>query len=243
MKLAAIYCAWADGLDLLPYSVYNIYPVVDKVIIIWSERSNTGQFREFIFDPIQENVSLFQFEGSETEKRNFGLQKAKEHGFTHFLMMDSDEFYLQEDVIREKELVESNNINGLVCRLKVLFKKPTLCVDDHTLVPFIHKLFHNTQTGNYKDYPFAYDSAGNAHIDPTRRINCFDRIEMSEVIMYHASWIRSDFNLKIENSAARNNLKKSSIYRDLEKAGPGKYNEFYRSELKECENIFNIPEL
>jgi ribosomal 30S subunit maturation factor RimM len=243
MKLCAIYCCWADGLDLLPYSVDNISPVVDGVIIIHSVRSNTGQYKEFIYDPLDSKVSMYQYEGTETDKRNFGLAKAKQNEFTHFIIMDSDEFYRQEDVIIEKERMEANNINGLVCRVKVLFKKPTLCIEDHTLVPFIHKLYHNIQAGSYKYYPFAYDEQGNAHIDPTRRLNCFDRIEMSEVFMYHASWIRSDVNLKIDNSAARNNLRKSSIYKDLEKAAPGVYNEFYRKELVTCENYFNLPDL
>jgi hypothetical protein len=243
MKLCAIYCCWADGLDLLPYSVDNICPVVDGVIIIYSERSNTGTFREFIYDPIDSKVKLYHNEGTETDKRNFGLEKAKQAGFTHFILMDSDEFYRQEDVISEKERMEALNISGLVCRVKVLFKRPTLCIDDHTLVPFITKLSQATQAGNFKYFPFAYDQEGNAHIDPTRRLNTFHRIEMSDVIMWHASWVRSDVNLKIDNSAARNNLRKSSIYTDLEKAAPGVYNEFYRKELQECDNIFNIPEL
>jgi hypothetical protein len=61
--------------------------------------------------------------------------------------------------------------------------------------------------------------------------------------MWHASWIRLDVNLKIDNSAARNNLKKSTIYADLEKAAPGVYNDFYRANLVSCDNHFNLPEL
>lgn len=243
MKLCAIYNCWADGLDLLPYSLNNILPVVDGVIIIYSLRSNTGNYKEFGFKHEDERVNLYQYEGTETDKRNFGLVKAKQKGFTHFIIMDSDEFYKQEDVRSEKKRIEENDLNGTVCKLKVIFKKPTLCVDDHTLVPFIHKLRPETQCGNFKYYPFAYDQHGQAHIDPTRRINCFDKIEMSDAVMWHASWIRRDVNLKIENSAARNNLLKSSIYRDLEKAAPGVYNEFYRKELVTCENHFNLPEL
>lgn len=243
MKLCAIYCVWADGLDLLPYSVDNISPVVDGVIIVWSEYSNTRQWKEFIYDPTDDKVRLHHYEGSETEKRNFGLEMAKMQGYTHFILMDSDEFYKREDVIHESKRMEEENLNGLICRLKVLFKKPTLYVDDHTLVPFIQRLRPETQCGNFKYYPFAYDEQGNAHIDPTRRINCFDKIEMSDAVMWHASWIRSDVNLKIENSAARNNLKRSTIYSDLEKAALGVYNEFYRSNLVSCENHFNLPEL
>lgn len=243
MKLVAVFNCWADGLDLLHYSVDNILPVVDGVIIIWSEKGNSGEYREFMFDPMSDKVKMYQCEGSETAKRNFGLEKAKQLGFTHFLIMDSDEFYKQDDVLQEKERIDREDLNGMVCRLKVLFKKPTLMVDDHTLVPFISKLFSDTQVGNFKFYPFAYDEQGNAHIDPTRRINCNYRIGMSDIFMYHASWIRKDYDLKIRNSAAANNLKKSSIYRDLENAVPGAYNEFYRANLQECDNIFKLPEL
>src|SRR5688572_16977730 len=164
MKLAAIYNCWADGLGLLPYSVDNILPVVDAVIIIWSNHSNKGEFKEFIYDATNAKVLMYQCEPpqpgalhyNETYKRNFGINKARQLGFSHFLLMDSDEFYIQSEVESEKKLIEENNLNGTVCKLKVLFKKPTYCLPDHTLVPFIHKLFHNTQAGDFKHYPYAY---------------------------------------------------------------------------------------
>lgn len=251
MKLAAIYNCWSDGLDLLPYSVDNILPVVDEVIIVWSHHSNRGEYKEFIYDPTSPKVKMVQWEPvksltiheNETTKRNVGIDKARDSKCTHFLIMDSDEFYIQEEVEKEKEKFEGNKINGLVCRTKVLFKKPTLMVNDHTLVPFIQRLANFSAVGSFRDYPFAYDWAGNAHIDPTRRPNHTSGIKLSDIYMWHASWVRSDYNLKIENSAARNNLKVSSIYRDLENAKEGHYNEFYRSHLVTCDNIFNIPEL
>jgi hypothetical protein len=49
--------------------------------------------------------------------------------------------------------------------------------------------------------------------------------------------------LKIQNSSARNNLRKSSIYKDLENAAPEVWNEFYRQTLQECPNYFDLPEL
>jgi hypothetical protein len=216
---------------------------VDAVIIVWAGKGNSGEFREFIYDPTSDKVKMYQCEGSEVDKRNFGIEKAKQLGFTHFLMMDSDEFYIQEDVIAEKERMERYGLNGLVCPVKVLFKKPTFMLNDHTLVPFISKLFSDTRTGNFKFYPFAYDEQGNAHIDPTRRLNCNYNVKMSNIFMYHASWIRSDFELKIRNSAARKSLEKSTIYSDLENAEVGVYNHFYRDTIKQCENIFNIPQI
>lgn len=256
MRLAACYNVWSDGLDLLRQSIENISPVVDHVIVVWSERSNYGVYSnatlEFIIkNHLPSNVAFLQLEpqtdlmphSNETKKRNFGIEAARKLQCTHFINMDSDEFYIQSEFIKEKEIIEKENLNGLVCRLKVLFKKPTYCLPDHTLVPFIQKLTSTVSVGSFKNYPFTYDKEGGCHIDPTRRPSHTNGISMSDIFMYHASWVRSNFNLKIENSSAKKNLLKSSIYKDLATAAPGVYNEFYRAEIKECENIFNLPML
>lgn len=250
MKLAAIYNVWADGLDLLKPSVENILPVVDQVIIVFSNYSNYGHFIPFTcLDPHEKVIYLNREPNlntsphqNEIDKRNFGLRAAKERGFTHFINMDADEFYRQDEFTTEKNFIQNTGTVGMVCGIKVYFKSPTLTVGfDHTLVPFIHKITPELKfVLNSKTYPFAYDSDGHAHIDPTRRLNVQAGILMSNVVMHHYSWLRSDYNLKIENSAARNNLRKSSIYDDLKNAAPGVYNQFYRRELTECENIFNL---
>jgi hypothetical protein len=256
MKIAAIYNVWADCMDLLPYSIGNIFPVVDGVIVVWSAWSNQGVFKDdcihYSRKPHNEKISFHNYEPelpgtphqNETNKRNEGLRIAREQGYTHFIMMDADEFYNRGEFKYYKKLTEDEDLNGSVCRTKVYFKKPTLTIGyDHTLVPFIHKLSPGLRFGNFKDYPCAYDEAGNAHIDPTRRLNITKGIASIGVTMHHYSWVRSDYNLKIENSAAKNNLKKSSIYRDLENAKDGVYNEFYRATLVSCDNYFNLPEL
>lgn len=250
MRLIASYNVWADGLDLLKPSVENILPLVDQVLIVFSNYSNYGHYIPFTCLEPHEKVTYLNFEPNlnqsphvnETEKRNAGLRWAKERGYSHFLNMDADEFYEHEPFLIEKTRIEKYEIAGMVCGIKVYFKSPTLTIGfDHTLVPFIHKLTPGLRFDqNNKTYPFAYDSDGHAHIDPTRRLNIENGVEMSSIIMHHASWIRKDFKLKIENSAARNNLRKSSIYDDLANAAPGVYNQFYRRELMECENIFNL---
>lgn len=254
MKLAAIYNVWADGLDLLHHSIMNMCPVVDGIIVVWSEKSNFGAVDKGIIDymiraDLPPKVTFYQHEPNlslqphenETKKRNYGLEIARKLEYTHFLMCDSDEFYIQSEFRREKERIERDNLNGLVCRLKVLFKKPTLSIDDHTMVPFIQRLSSTVSVGAFKHYPFAFDEAGNAHIDPTRRPSHTNRVEMSDIFMYHASWVRSDYEKKIQNSSARKNLIRSSIYKDLAHAAPGAFNEFYRGNLVECENTFNLP--
>jgi hypothetical protein len=250
MKLAAIYVTWNDW-ELLALSVANIRPVVDGVIVVASKTSNFGLYD----DSYEECAAIYggelhQWEPrlvsydvhqNETAKRNFGIDQAKNQGYTHLIMMDSDEFYDREDFIIVKQQVEDLGLNGVVHPLKVLFRHPTLWCNDHTLVPGIQRLTPDLKLGAYKDYPFAYDAQGGANIDPTRRSNIKRGIHMSNIPMYHASWIRKDFSVKIENSAARNNLKKSSIYKDLANAAPGYHCDFYRDTLKECENQFNLP--
>lgn len=244
MRICAIFNAWSDMPELLAKSILNIKPVVDGIIVICSDWSYSGVFKEFPIRSLpQDNVKYVYANPSygEAAKRNLGLEEARKWKYTHFIMSDCDELYRREDVILDKELLKDNpNINGLVCRVKILFAKPTLTCDDHTLVPYIHKLKNTTKTGNFRNYPFAYDSDGGAHIDPTRRLNYEDGIQMSDTIMHHASWIRTDYELKIANSPAVRNLRKSTILEDLKNAAPGYYCKFYRKTLHECENIFNI---
>jgi len=249
MKLCAIYNTWSDCPELMVKSIQNILPVVDGVVVVYSETSNYGEYKPINFTITGDKIEYHLVEptqkmnphANETNKRNFGLAIAKERGYDYFLMMDSDEFYFQQDVVNSKSYLEGNpHINGLVARINVLFKEPTLWVHDHTLVPFIHKLERNTQLGNFRHYPFTYDQNGGCHIDPTRRVNYHSGIEMCDVVMWHASWYRKDYQIKINNSAARSNIMKSTIFDDLEKADVGVYNEFYRDTLKRCDNFFNI---
>jgi hypothetical protein len=252
MRLAAIYCVWGDANDLLQLSIDNIEPVVDGVIVVYSNTSNYGNTALVKCTP-KPKVNYTNWEpntartphDNETDKRNYGLNLARNSGYTHFIMLDADEFYEQSAFKIEKEYIEQNDVIGKVCKTKVYFKKPTLTIGfDHTLVPFIHKITPGLQFHfNHKTYPFAYDDQGNAHIDPTRRLNITRGIEWTSITMHHYSWVRSDYNIKIENSAASKNLKKSGIYSDLEKAAEGVYNEFYRKTLTTCDNLFNIPEL
>ena len=249
MRLVAIYNAWSDCLDLLAKSITNIIPVVDAVIVVWSNKSNNNaNYIKFDFVYRHPKVSFhqaepipyFQANQNETMKRNIGIEQAKREGFTHFLIIDSDEFYHQEDVIKESNRIEREDLNGLVCGLRVYIKKPTLWCEDHTLVPFIQKITKEVSVGDHKLYPYAYDRERRAHIDPTRRPSHKDKIGWSEVIMHHFSWVRKDLNLKINNSTASANIKRSTIYKDIEAAAPGIYNEFYRDTIKECEDVFNI---
>ena len=247
MRLVAIYNVWNDW-DLLEYSLKNIRPLVDGVLIIGSTRSNFGEY-----SPIPDhfkNEELFLREPrfhipahSETDKRNYGLTLAKQQGYTHFLTIDSDECYEHEPFLKQKARFHVDpHLQGLVCFCQTYFKSPTLTIGlDTTLVPFIHKLTPTIQHEFNRKYPFAWID-GKIRIDPTRSLNINSGVDMTDLIMHHYSWVRGDYQKKIRNSSARKNIERSTIVNDLVDAKEGYFVEFYQKRLTRCPNLFGIPE-
>src|SRR6187431_1184717 len=91
-RLVAVYNVWADAIELLPFSLKNILPMVDHVIIVWSESSNYGEvIKNYLYDaiPKDEKITLVKWEPylhdraqvNEMNKRNEGLSHAKRMGF------------------------------------------------------------------------------------------------------------------------------------------------------------------
>ena len=251
MRLAAIFIVWKDTIELLPFALEAM--PAEEIIVIWSESSNHGEIDsnyisyaeykglvgKYLFLRFEPNMRL-PMAANETAKRNYGLQVAKDLACSHFIMCDADEFYIRSDFEAERRIIQMDDLNGIVHPLKVYVGKPTLWCEDHTIVPGIQKLYPDTQLGNFKNYPFAYDAQGHAHIDPTRRTNQTTGIEMSPFYMHHMSYVRRDIDLKIRNSSANLRRSEAAIKRDIANAAPGYMSELYHRELKECENLFNI---
>lgn len=251
MKLCAIYNVWSDW-ELFKHSLYHMLPMVDGYILVASERSNYGEFSEIPDEWIDKNCIIYEPNGlapmqSETHKRNLGINKARDKGYTHFVMMDADEFYDPKEFIEAKETIGEKH--GLVCRSKVYFGSPDLTIGyDTTLVPFIHKLTPSIRCTFNKNYPFAWTDEDGVHwtkkkrirIDPTRSYNINTGVFWSDVTMHHYSWVRDDYQKKIRNSTARNNLERSTILNDLVHAKEGYYCEFYRKTLVPATVDFGI---
>lgn len=254
MKLCAIYNVWDDW-DILKYSVENILPLVDGVIIVYSHTSNYGETSdggtEVFWMDKQKPIDLVQFEptsgmlpaSNETDKRNCGLVYAKKLGYTHFLMMDADEFYEPIPFLKEKERFERNpSLQGLVCASQVYFKSPKLTIGlDTTRVTFIHRITPTLKFEFNRRFPYAWEGLS-IRIDPTRQLNINSGVEWSDIVMAHMSWVRSDYEKKIRNSTARANLEKSTIREDLLSAKEGYFCKFYQKPLIRASVDFNIPE-
>lgn len=248
MKLCAIFCVW-DDYDLLWHSANNIRTLVDGIIIVASEKSNYGELSQIPQIWLRSDTfivhepELSHPMNNETSKRNYGLKIAREQGYTHFLMMDADEFYNPIDFQREKQrFIDNPDLAGLVCATQVYFKKPTLTIGlDTTLVPFIHKITPTLKHEFNRRYPYAWEGH-NIKIDPTRSLNINSGVEWSEIVMHHMSYVRKDYEKKIRNSTARANIEKSTIREDLLLAKEGYFCKFYGKVLHAVPNYFNLPD-
>lgn len=233
---------------MLKYSVANIRPLVDGIIIVGSETSNYGEVSpipdEWRTDELYiKEPSLAHPMHAETSKRNYGLSIAREQGYTHFVTMDADEFYDPVDFLVEKQrFIDNPDLAGLVCGSLVYFGRPDLTIGmDTTLVPFIHKITTDLKHDFNLRYPFAWENGRNIRIDPTRSFNINSGVEWSNIVMHHYSWVRKDYAKKIRNSTARANLERSTILQDLAECREGYFCQFYQKTLSRATVSFGIP--
>lgn len=241
MKLCAIYNVW-DGVELLRGSINCLKDHVDLIIIVWQDISNFGEQYQPLLDIDLHGLSdivLIKYEPkaeagamNERNKRNIGLTVARARGCTHFLHIDCDEYY--EDFAAAKKLFFESGKRGSACKLYTYFKAPTLRFDtpDGYFVPFIHELRPDTFAGD-RAYPF--------YVDPTRRINETDIVDLP-VFMHHFSWVRRDIHRKVRNSSARRNIDKSTLLQDYlsEEIKAGSYVKDYGKTLITVEDQFKI---
>jgi hypothetical protein len=245
-KTAAIFNVY-DGVELLKYSIKPLAEIVDVFIFVVQDKSNFGEYynpypellHAIGINKINNKSFLYKFipevsagQPNETKKRQLGIEKAKEHGCTHFIALDCDEIY--PDFSEAMIHFINSGADGSVLKMYTYFHKPTLRLEkpDNYYVPFIHKLTPETVTGA-SSYPF--------YCDRTRQINAKNVIELP-YFMHHYSWVRNDILLKVRNSSARNNIYRSDLLVDYSKKNlsEGYFLKDYGQKLIEVENRFGI---
>lgn len=249
MKLAGIYNVW-DGVELLRGSIDQLE--LDLIIIVWQDVSNFGER----FDPMERmkadgidklpNVIFHKYIPvfhtgitNEINKRQKGLQIAKEHNCTHFLHLDCDEYYDKQEFKNAKNYILENDIQGSVCKIYTYFRKPTYRLEtpDGYFVPFIHRLKGNSKID--KIYPF--------YVDPSRKVNETKVIELDKIIMHHFSWVRENIERKANNSTARSNIRRGTLLKDyyctkLFSSPQGYYIKDFNKRLILVENKFDVKD-
>jgi hypothetical protein len=244
VKVVSIINFW-DGENILPHAVKQWHKLGVDVIIVYSNISNYRTVKNnsaLLSKPEYKDCILYKCEprdslqpvDNERMKRNYGLQKARELGYTHFITADADELYESVDV--------DYDAAGTVVACQTYFKSPTLTIGlDVTLVPFVHKITANIAHAWNRTYPYAFDKNGGIRIDPSRQLNINDGVSFNDkIVMHHYSYVRDNINSKMENSTARNNIRKSVVLNDMENAKPGYFCKYYQKTLTEVPNQFGI---
>lgn len=267
MRLGAAYNLF-DGEELLAASIRSIRSNVDFVCVVYQDVSNSGEKRKtslkpFLDDLVAESlidrIVLFtppkhlSRQECEKSKRLIGIEECKRNGCTHFLDMDTDEFYRNDEFRKAKEFIVANDIDVSAASIIEYVKSPRFrlvynymyspCenpIDYVFYVPFICRITKKPFVGMFPCY-----------VDPTRGIfrqGKFYLFSKHKIAMHHMSTVRKDLARKLRNSAQSSNLifqQMANAIRDFDFAGsreniPSGYGFIGRYLVEEVPNEFGI---
>jgi|TARA_R110000744_G_scaffold67666_7_gene137915 hypothetical protein len=255
MKLGIAYNLF-DGEELLVDSIKSIRNSVDYIIVIYQQVSNFGSVSEINLsdyltglknDGLIDDMVLYNPRvGSgghfnEITKRNLGLYECSRKGCTHFLLMDSDEFYTEEQFNISKEVILSGDFDSSACQMVTYYKNGSYRLEpkEEYYVPFIYKITPGVEFVLNNPFPVL--------IDPTRRMGpgkckIFTRYELE---MHHMSFVRKDLNIKLQNSSAKGSFEHSinkivDYYNNWKYPSPVMWADSRLISVVPTENLFNI---
>uniref|UniRef100_A0A7S0HM32 Glycosyltransferase family 92 protein n=1 Tax=Hanusia phi TaxID=3032 RepID=A0A7S0HM32_9CRYP len=140
---------------------------------------------------------------NELTKRELGRQMCAAKNCTHFMSMDTDEFYREHELAYAKAKILKDDLDGTSCKMRFYFKEPNyelLPFDEYNQVPLIYKIKPGAPLLLAHPYPCI--------VDPTRRMsNCqrFYQFSREEIEMHHFSFVRADMSSKMKNVSNRDN--------------------------------------
>lgn len=214
MKLGVSYNIY-DGTELLRDSILSIRENVDHISIVYQVVSNKGNIlnedttdlmmdilAEGLIDDVLYYTPDIKIAASinELNKRNIGYVNSHEHGCTHHLSMDCDEFYDKDEFKFAKTVIDQHDADSSACRMLTYYKnnKTVVWPPEDYLVPFIYKIRPEFMF-SFINWPVL--------VDPTRRIVPGNNYIFSEELlkMHHFSYVRNNLTIKLSNSSANVN--------------------------------------
>ena len=214
MKLGISYSVW-DGEELLEASLKSVRKNCDYINIVWQKYSWYGEpcsenLEKFLntlkekglvdeiilFEPDLQKTSNL----NELNKRNLGLKYVKKAKCTHFLTMDTDEFYKNDEFLNAKNYILKYGITHSICRITTYTRINYREVEPaEYFVPFIHKInrFSKLKMNACSPVPWLADA--------TRQlpVNIFSNIcTLHNISMHHYVGVRKNIGKKYKNSSA-----------------------------------------
>jgi len=236
-----------DASELIEGALLQIRDQLDYVSAIWQQKSywknpmskedldelhrlkEIGLIDELIeFKP---NFAKYSRE-QECDKRNMGIEIAKQRGCSHVISADADEIYDPDQFRMAKEEINKNNWPITYWSYVNYYRdfEHYLVYPFRPFVPGIHSVFFN----------YTYNGPAPGPTDPTRRINNPSNLGTylfpDDIIrMQHLAWVRKDIRKKLVNWSAKNHFPKELIDKAVERWENWK-------EGDEAIMLFNVPE-
>jgi len=270
MKLGVSYIVF-DGIELLEHSIKQIRKHVDHVQVIYQTSSWFGhplkpedlialnslkmrgvidELTRFVdFVPLKDALanSIAKAKSYEKKKRELGLKSALKKGCTHYLCMDVDEFYQEDQFVAAKSEIEKNDYGLTAVRFINYVNLPTLHRGyDPSRVPFICKIGESSfMTSRFF-----------VKCDPTRGIaspvKTTHEFDAEKITMHHMESIRKDLKTKYA-ATTRAIFKRSNVDTLIENIKRATHSRpeldfkkiifpaLGKIRLVTCENLFKIP--
>lgn len=211
MKLGISYNVF-DGEELLEGSIRSIRNQVDYVSVVYQDISNYGRKAApsqlevlnhlvkmgyinelYKFNPLDDYKDYGEV--NLVMKRSIGLDLARENGCTHYMSMDSDEFYVENQFAYMKKVVEEEGWDAAACKHCQYWKDSIyrFTIKEEEYVSTIYEIKDSTRWTYYIDCPYPIDPMRKAN---NRNYKAFGR---GEVEMHHMSFVRKNLYTKLIN--------------------------------------------
>lgn len=214
MYLSASY-NYFNGDEHFLSSLNSVRTEIDHISVVWQQKSNSGEMiTERAAKTLEEAKMLhlvdevIHFEpdlklkrrANETEKRKIGLECARSVGATHFLSLDTDEFYRPHELANAKSKIQEHGWKSTSVSSFFHLLRPIFRAQDTTCCCFITRIDEDTQIG-VPEFPCE-------NVDSTRRMtaeaNTHHHFNSDIVAMYHMNFVRTDLQQKLRNSSTVN---------------------------------------
>ena len=187
-----------DYISVVSQSVSNAgEPISESAAQILKEAEASGLVDKVIlFDP---DLSLPRRE-NEKAKRRIGLEDARAAGATHFLSMDTDEFYRPQEFSWAVEQIKLQGCKSTSVGSFLHVKRPRYRGFDQTECCFVTEIGPSTDIG-VAEFP-------RVQVDSTRKMTADAETHRhfgpDEIAMYHMNLVRKDLSQKLRNSSTTN---------------------------------------
>lgn len=234
MKVGVSYNVF-DGEELLEASINCIRSNVQHISVVYQTNSNFGNPASSDLKETLERLKgkglvdeLYYYEPdiqlkphkNEKRKRDIGLKLAKKAGCTHFISMDTDEFYDGNEFKYALNYIALHNIKVSAVKALEYLKEPTnQLIGAYTFAPENCEFYDFYFPFIIKISKFKIQKHGLGYFpcytDPTRKLfhnGRFKLFSMQEITLHHMSTIRTDLTKKYGNTSMLDSNKKNEEY-------------------------------